>query len=395
MPTFRLLHAAGWDPNAVLPDAPHALTDVFETALCESLSVLIDSAIELEVDAVVLMPAEPADGVARGPSHRVEAHFRESFARLGEVGISGVVAVGFNGECWKVLAGSDAAMIMLSPGDVATLPQRDDRIAARFRCIGSLRADEHWASSKEALEILLAPSLSTSAFENVQTAASRYVALGSGERGTLSIQGGVAHAPGPLQSLGKATGRRGATLVTLEATGQTRTEAVPCAVLRFESINVEAKPQDALDDLAVRMTERLEELTSEPCERAWLVGWTIEAAEPLFSKLNDPRGRADLVSLLPDRQGDVVCAHEIRVAPHAIWPALDDPFSAEFEAALQEQISVARKGQSPLLPLPDAMPHRKRLARFVHRCDLPAVLGDARRFGLRVTLAASQDEDSA
>lgn len=395
MPTFRLLHAAGWDADAVLPDPPPALADVFDSAHADTLSVLIDRAIDLEVDAVVLMPAESADGLSGGPSHRAETQFRESFARLGELGITGIIAVGANGECWKRLAGGDSGIVTLSPGDVATLPHRDEGTAARFRCIDGVPADAHSASSNVALEILLAPSLSTSAFEKAQSAASRYVALGSGERGTVSIRGGVAHAPGPLQSLGKSSGRRGATLVTLEAAGQTRTEAVPCAVLRFESIAVEAEPQDDLDDLALRMTERLEELTSEPCERAWLVGWTIDAAEPLFSQLNDPRGRADLVSLLPESKGAVVCAHEVRVVPHAIWPALDDPFSAEFEAALQEQISLACKEQSPLLPLPDAMPHRKRLARFINRCDLPAVLGDARRFGLRVTLAAKQDEEHA
>jgi hypothetical protein len=390
-----MLHAAGWDADAPLLDAPAKLADIFESAQFESLAVLIDRAIELEVDAVVLMPATQADGLSRGPSHVAEVHLRESFARLSELGIAGIIAVSANADAWKRLAGGDANITVLAPGDVASLPDHDGQPDVRFRCIDRVAIEERTASPNGAVEILLAPSQAASVLESDQSAASRYVALGAGERTTVTLRGGIAHAPGTLQSTGKAIGPRGATLVTVEATGQARTEAVPCAVLRFESITVEAEPQDALDDLALRMTERLDELRAEPCELAWLVRWTAEAAEPLFSTLNDPRGRADLVSLLPDALGDRVCAHEVRVVPHAIWPALDDAFSAEFEAALQEQSNLVRKERAALVPLPDAMPHRKRLARLIGGCDQSAVLGDARRFGLRVTLAAKQDEESA
>ncbi len=249
MPTFRLLHAAGWDADAVLLDPPPALADIYETALFDSLDVLIDLAIELEVDALVLMPAAHADGISRGPSHRAEVHLRESFARLGEAGITGIVAVGPNADGWKRFASGDRNVTVLTPGDVATVPEREGGSVARFRCIDRVPADEH-TTSKEGVEILLAPSLSTSAFENGTTSGVRYVALGHGERGTVTLRGGIAHSPGTLQSTGKAVGPRGATLVTLESNGQARTEAVPCGVLRFESIAIEAEPADTLEDLA-------------------------------------------------------------------------------------------------------------------------------------------------
>jgi len=394
MPTFRLLHAAGWDADAVLLDPPPELADIFETASFAALDVLIDRAIELEVDALVLMPAARADGLSLGPSHRAELHLRESCARLTELDIAVILAVGANAKGWKRLAGGDANITVLTPGDIATLPERDGEPVSRLRCIDRVLADE-LAASKGDREILLAPSLSTQSFETGTASGSRYVALGSGERGTVTLRGGVAHCPGALQSCGKADGPHGATLVTFDSAGHTRTESVVSAVLRFESIAVEAEPTDSLEDVALRLTERFDELRPEPSELGWLIRWTVETADPLFAALNDPRGRADLISLLPERKGEIVCAHRVRVVPHAIWSALDDPFSAEFEAALQEQISGVRKERSPLLPLPDAMPHRKRLARLVSGCDLPAVLGDARRFGVRVTLAARQDEEPA
>lgn len=395
MPTFRMLHAAGWDADAILLDSPPRLASVVESACFESLSVLIDRAIELEVDAVVLMPALHADGLARGPSHRAEVQLRECFGRLNELGLAGFIAVGANADRWKRLAGGDSHITILAPGDVASLSDRDDQRRVRFRCIDQTVADDRPAPPSDVVEIVLAPSLSTSALEHSKNTASRYLALGSGERGTVTLRSGIAHCPGPLQSSGKANGPRGATLVTIEATGQTRTETVPCAVLRFESITVESESTDALEDLALRMTEQLEELRSESSERAWVIRWTVEATEPLFSTLSDPRGRIDLVSLLPERHGDLLCAHEVRVVPHGICQALEDPFSAEFEAALQEQSTLIRKDRSHLISLPDSMPHRKRLARMLNGCDLSAALGDARRFGLRVTLAAKQDEESA
>jgi hypothetical protein len=183
--------------------------------------------------------------------------------------------------------------------------------------------------------------------------------------------------------------------VTVEATGQARTEAVPCAVLRFESITVEAEPKDALDDLALRMTERIDALRAEAGEVAWIVRWMIEAAEPLFTTLNDPLRRADLVSLLPETKNDVQLVHEVRHVPHAIWPALNDSFAAEFEAALQEQASSLTAEPFSLLALPEAAPHRRRLSKLIGGSDATAVLGEARRFGQRLIAAAQHEDDSA
>ena len=395
MPTFRMLHAAGWDADAVVIDPPPKLADVFKSARFESLSVLIDRAIEIEVDALVLMPAVHTDGFSRGPSHLAETHLRECFSRLNEVGISGIIAVSANAETWKRLAGGASKLTILTPGDDLSLPARDNEPTVRFRCIDRLLANERQVASSDAIEILLAPSLSTAVLEDGKNTGGHYLAFGAGERATVTLRAGVAHSPGPMQSSGQALGPRGATLVTVEPTGQTRTEALPCAVLRFESLKVETEVKDGLEDLALRMTERLEELRAEPCELAWHIRWTVEAAEPLFSTLNDPLGRADLISLLPENAGDLLYAHEVQVVPHPIWPALDDAFAAEFEAALQEQSNLVRKQQPQLLALPDSTPHRKRLARLVGGCDFSAVLGDARRFGLRVVLAAKQDEESA
>ncbi|MBA3313972.1 MAG: hypothetical protein M3552_11960 [Planctomycetota bacterium] len=396
MPTFHLLHAAGFDPDAVLPQPPARLRGLFASASLAAVEQLVTRAIELEVDAVVVMPVPAIDGLSRGPSLHAEAALREQFERLADLDVAAFVVVGQHSEGWQRLAGGGSNVVVLSPGDVASVPDHEGRTRATFRCVDALAAPERSLpiASHDAVEIVLAPSLSAASVENPSSLRHRYLALGVGDKATVSLGGGIAHAPGAMQSLGKSCGPHGATLVSIDGAGKPRTEFVSTSVLRFEAITVEAEPTDALDDLALRMTEQLETRRAEPGEQAWLVRWTVEASEPLFTSLNDPLGRNELVSLLPEAIGEVPIVHEVRIVPHSIWPALNDAFAAEFEAALQEQAKSLTDEPFSLLALPDAAPHRRRLAKLVGGGDATAVLGDARRFGLRVISAAHDEEAS-
>jgi hypothetical protein len=201
--------------------------------------------------------------------------------------------------------------------------------------------------------------------------------------------------------------------VTIEPTGEVRTEFVPAAAVRFESFAVSAEPGDVIEDLALRMTEHFDALRPEPGEAAWLVRWTVEAEGSLEDTLRTPSGRSDLLGLLSEKVGDVVVVHELpqpvrEVAPPARVSAPrpqpqplraapeDDTYASRFAAALREhESSLSDAGRRlALVGVPADAAHHDRLAHLLASVDTTAVLDGARRHGLLVTAAADgSDED--
>ena len=393
MPPFRLLHAAGLDPEAFLPEPPPGLNEIFAAAPLAAIERLVTRAIELQVDCLLVTPAVPIAGLPDGPGLSREADLRQQFGRLTDEGIPLLIAAGARGTGWERFADRNSKIVVLSPGSFAPLTDRHGSPSAVLRCVEqpTLANRPLPSGANDTLELAVVPRLSADALRDVSMLRHDYLALGAGPRATAALAAGHAHCPGPLQAVGPSeTGAHGATLVTIDEGGVT-TGFVPTATVRFESVSVQSEAADQLDDLAVRMTEHLEEFHSEPGEQAWVVCWRIEATGALFDLLDAPHGRAEAAGLLPETVGGVPVFHKLTVVPHPLWPALNDPLAAEFAAALQEQSeSLTDPSQRlALLALPDNVPRRSRLARLIAAAEPAAVLGDARRFGLRLATAAT------
>jgi hypothetical protein len=116
---------------------------------------------------------------------------------------------------------------------------------------------------------------------------------------------------------------------------------------------------------------------------------------PLAEALASEGGRADLLGLLSDRLGDVPLVHELAVSPHRFWPAMQDPFAAEFAAALTANEAALRdpSARVGLLSLPADAPYRERLGRLLAVADAAAVIGEARRIGGLIAAAANSPDD--
>jgi hypothetical protein len=391
MPPLRFLHAAGLDPDAVLPSPPAGLADIFASAPIAAVRRLVTRAVELEVDFLLL-----TSGGSQSPS--AENALRREFDRLIEHGITVFFTVGSRDSGWERLVGRGSNVVLLAPGSFAPVSDRDGRPVGILRCVDRPIIAEHPAppGPEDSLELAVAPRLSAVDIADVVAIRHDYLALGRGSRNTLSLSGGFAHAAGPIQAIeASETGPQGATLVTVEADGKVRTEFISTAAIRFERQEVAAERRDVVEDVAIRMAERLSGMRVEPGEAAWVVCWQVSGVGQLGEVLSEPSGRSDLVGLLPDKIGDVSIAHQIVLQSASLRAVTHGGFAAEFENALQEcEASLGSAAASlALVGIAQDAPHRDRLGRLLAAADTTRVIGIARRLGLAVAAAANGSDD--
>lgn len=393
MPPLRFLHAAGLDPDAILPTPPAGQADLFASAQIAAVRRLVTQAIELEVGFVLVTPASEA-----GPSLPSEAALRSEFDRLLERGITVFLAVGSRDSGWERIANRGSNVVLLPPGSFAPVSDEEGRPAATLHCLERPTLTERRtpAGPEDSLELAVAPRLAATDLADVAAVAHDYVALGRGPRTAVSLAGGFGHAPGPLQAReATESGPHGATLVVLEPGGETRVEFIPTAPVRFESLKVAAKPSDVIEDLAMRMAERLGMLKPEAGEAAWVVRWQVEAADSLDEMLSTPSGRSDLVGLLPEKLGDVSIVHQVLPRPELAHLVPGDSFTTAFAVALQEYAASLTDAtrRLALVGVAEGAAHRDRLARLLASVDATLVIGNARRLGLALAAAADGSDD--
>lgn len=399
MPPIRFLHAAGLDPDAVLPRLPASRRALFDAAPQTAIERLVAQAIELDVDFLLVSPAVAQDGSAEEPGFRSAIAIRREFARLSPHAIPAFLAIGNSNSAWNRLVDRDSTLTVISSGETVSITDRDGRSLASLRCLGS-PSEAEWTTSKlrheSEPELAVAPHLAVEQLKSVQKSKYRYLGCGSGPRRSMPISAGLAHSPAAVQALSHTDcGPHGATLVTIEDGGEVQTEFVPIASIRYESIAIRTKSGEPLEDLAIRMAERLSEQRSETGEQAWDVRWAIEAVGESFETLIDPAQRVMLSGLLPDSVADVPVVHRVTVTPHPLWPALDQPFAAEFAAALVEQeAALSDPSRRPaLLGVAAETTHRARFERLLAAADVTAAVNQARRLGIRVVTAANERHD--
>lgn len=395
MPPLRFLHAAGLDLDAGLPTPPAGLADLFASAPLAAVRRLVTRAVELEVDFLLVTPA---DGPSGGPSSSAEAALRSEFDRLIEHGITVFLAVESRDAGWERLAGHGSDVVLLASGSFAPVANRNGMPVGILRCTDRPIVAEQPVppGPEDSLELAVAPRSSAADVTGIAAIRHDYLALGCGPRETVALSGGVAHAPGRLQATDTSEiGPHGATLVTLEEDGTVRTEFVPTAAVRFEAPEIAASPNDVVEDLAMRMAERIGALKPEPCEAAWVVRWQIDAGRSISETLSTPSGQSDLTGLLPEKVGDAPVVHEVILRSARLRAVVEDGFATEFEKALKKcEVSlVSTAARLALTGVADGGLHRERLCQLLAAADATGVIGSARRLGVAIAAAAASETD--
>ena len=384
---LRFLVAAGLAPDAVPVGVPTRFEGLAAEASRQAVERLVSHAAREQADFVLAFAAE--DGDTLDP--RTAADLEESLASLADAGIALVLATRRRG-----LQRPPAGSPWLTPENRSvTLP-----LAGRPPVVVRLLDGPDPQDGPRRPTLISGSALIGAAFEAPTDAAAvalrqqgfRFVAI-AGESVRPSGAAGLAvRSVDPVQALSPTeTGSHGVTLVTLGDRAEVR--FLPTAALRFETIALNVDTEEAVDDLAVRMTEALDGLRSEPGEEAWCVRWALTVSGPAYETLTSRAVQADLCELLPTDASGVPIAHEFRVEPHPLWHAVRDPFAAEFAAALQDVEATAGDvaGRLNLLGLAGAGPHRSRIERLLGTVDTAAVTGRAQMLGRR--LAAAMDGD--
>jgi hypothetical protein len=140
-------------------------------------------------------------------------------------------------------------------------------------------------------------------------------------------------------------GPQGCVLVEFESGAAPRQTIIPTAPVRWERFDMTLNNEMNRDDLLQEMATVIERAGRKPCEKVWLVSWTVSGAGPLFESLAEKRFRdgliAELVELDP-LPGIALCtpAIEVHTSSPSSRPIGDhDELAADFLARLDERLS--------------------------------------------------------
>lgn len=120
-----------------------------------------------------------------------------------------------------------------------------------------------------------------------------YVALGSGPlRRTVRLSRGLTHFPGAPHALSFAeAGRRGCTLVEVDADREMHCRLLPTATVRFHTIPVRLEPAAADDDIVLEMLSRLNALEPGAQENTWVIRWELEGPREELARFETAQHR--------------------------------------------------------------------------------------------------------
>ncbi len=142
------------------------------------------------------------------------------------------------------------------------------------------------------------PDVSRAAATLVKTAMEagcNYLALGEGVRSTYAYRGGIAHDPGPVQSLGQyLTGPCGVSIVDVLPTGEARIAPSTVAPVRWETMGVDINADTSFDELAERMALTLLEREPDSDDEMWIVLWKLRGQGAALHDLSEPRRLREL-----------------------------------------------------------------------------------------------------
>ena len=369
--------------QAVLPSLDHVPhspskrlpSEVWYAAPREAFRRAIDAAIHHKVDFLLLFstPDDPSTVELENVlGLQAMLELQRQQRRLAESGI-GLCLVTDSPELgWKRMASSQVELLV--PAELPRQLNLPGRISVEFVTHRNVRPSEEYGYAANGESYTVGLTTGEETWEPRSTPP--YIAAGSIDRNTEETPAGVRHASGLLQGAHRReSGPHGASLVTLTGAAP-KIEFVPTAAVRLESQQLRVGASEPLEDLALRMTERIVELKPLPGEQAWSVDWLLEVENPSHALLLSRGARQDLLSLLPEELTDVPVYHDVRVERTAARFAEDDPLAREFALAVntvQRQLETAG-GRLEILGLPPESRQARQIMALVQQADADSVI---------------------
>lgn len=302
---FRFLHSSDLllhRPLQGLAEYPPAWQTVLASATYHSAIRLFDAAIAERV-AFVLLSGNVVDLDFGGP--RAIAFLLSQFERLGQRGIDVYWCGGQEDhlERWPTAIELPANVRMFPSTLVDTAPvRRQGRLLAT---IYGAASDPHRMSLKDfqaGANVGFPIAMTHGHYEPQKLAGHgiRYWALGGKlKRDQVTQPGQIVAYPGShLGRDSSAQGAHGAMLVSVEADGQVRTQAVDCDSVRWLNISLSVAESISLDALKDLLADRALQMTSKLPDQHLLVDWHIATTGDYSAEFRQEENHSKLLKWL-------------------------------------------------------------------------------------------------
>ena len=402
---FRFIHGANFHlemPPFGVREVPDSLYELFLDAAYKSATRLFDTAINEEVD-FVLLAGDLLHARYTGP--RGPLFLVEQFQRLAEKKIRVYWAGGRVDppESWPPSIRLPENVHRFRAGEPQeVIHRRDDTPLARITGVarsgdGRFIPGEFEPDAPGLFAIGLTNG--TVDLDLLQSTRVDYWALGGRHsRQTLSKSMPVVHYPGtPQGRQPDDIGPHGCSLVQVDRERNAQVTLMPCDVLRWQDERVEIKAEAEEDDLTLELEERLENLASATPGTDLLVSLTVTGSGPLVAKLQQP-GRTDEILMK--------LHEEFGTRQPAVWTVALNVETSSYPGEWYEQDSIrgdflrsidhyrtdaaASLGLESMLEQAIATPAMKNMLLATDRTR-PEVLRKAAALGVEL-LSANQDE---
>ncbi|HJO03788.1 MAG TPA: DNA repair exonuclease [Acidobacteriota bacterium] len=333
MQAFSFLHCADVHlgaPVRGLGKLPGRLREKLRDAPAEALARLVTTAINREVDAVIVA-GDLFDADDR--NLRAHAELREQLQHLDDVGIPSFVVTGNHDPLGALSTGVrlPESTYVFGP-DVESVPllregvelariygvsyaksATYENLAAAFPrnpdgdfTIGVLHTNVGDRAGHDPYAPCQLSDLTQTGFD--------YWALGHVHtRETLHSRTPIVHYPGNPQGLHtREPGARGATLVAVDESGHVELEPIWSDVARWHRVRTSIDDLEAIDELIGAFAEMAGAIRGSAPNRIHLVRWTLTGSGPLHAELNRPATELDLCHVLRAAQG-------IRAEGDPVW----------------------------------------------------------------------------
>jgi len=343
MQAFSFLHCADVHlgaPVRGLGRLPNRLRERLRDAPTEALTRLVATAINREVDAVIIA-GDLFDADER--NLRAHAELREQLQHLDDAGIPSFIVTGNHDPLGGLSTGVrlPASTHVFGP-DVESVPLRRDgteiariygvsytksatyeNLASAFPrnpdgdfTIGILHTNVGDQTGHDPYAPCQLSDLTQTGFD--------YWALGHVHtRATLHSRAPIVHYPGNPQGLHtREPGARGATLVAVDQGGRAELEPIWSDVARWHRVRTSIDALEAIDELIGAFAELAGSIRGSAPNRIHLVRWTLTGSGPLHAELNRPAADSDLCHVLRAAQairaeGDPVWLERLDIATGA------------------------------------------------------------------------------
>jgi len=304
--TFRFLHASELlldEPIELHSSIPELLRDQLEDTSLVAFDRLIDSAIEHDVDFVLLVGNS---FVEQSASLRARIALLNGFDLLHAAGIPVFVLPGEQDPtpAWRQIKNLPENVTLISHTD--TKPHAVNQNGAVIACItanaaasvplstersnGQPRSDQRFRVMMQTADTGMIWSSQSSIQgvhdRGVDALGVDYLALGGADRKTVKHDQLHVHGPGSLiAQKTRQTGSHGATLMHVAADGALREEFLTLSPLRREFRQIAVSPQTNREQIIQEMQRTLQQATLSAAEEIVVYHWQFRGLGQMFDRL--------------------------------------------------------------------------------------------------------------